>query len=177
MEAATEQLEASDVAAAAAGDARAFERLYRRHVGRVHGLARRMAGPHAADELTQDIFVRAWEKLDTFRGEAAFGSWLYRLGVNVIYNRQRKAGARARRIIASEAAVAAAPAPRRRLEAVLDFEEAIEKLPEGARQVFVLHDVEGYKHREIAQLLDVTAGTSKSQLHRARMLLREQMDR
>lgn len=169
--------ERSDVALAAGGDPAAFERLYRRHVARVHGLARRMAGPEAADEITQDVFVRTWEKLHTFRGDAAFGSWLHRLAVNVIHSRHRKAGARRARLVPSETAVEAAPAPRRTPELAVDFESAVERLPDGAREVFVLHDVEGYKHREIADLLGVTSGTSKSQLHRARMILRDHLDR
>lgn len=166
-----------DVELAANGDARAFERLYRRHVDRVYSLACRMVGSEEADEITQDVFVRTWRKLDTFRGEAAFGSWLYRLAINVIYGRQRARSTRRKRYVGSELALSRAASPRRRVELTMDFDAAIQHLPDGARQIFVLHDVEGYKHREIAEMLEITQGTSKSQLHRARMILREHLDR
>ena len=169
--------EAADVALAAAGDQRAFERLYRLHVARIHSLARRMTGFEAdPDELTQDVFVRAWERLGTYRGEAAFGTWLHRLAVNVILNwRRSEASARGRVDEGTDAEM---------LEGVrsgggeaLDLENAIARLPPGARQVFVLHDVEGFKHEEIATMTGVTTGTSKAQLHRARMLLRAFLER
>jgi RNA polymerase sigma-70 factor (ECF subfamily) len=164
--------EASDATRAAGGDARAFERLYRTHVGRVHGLARRMAGDDLADELTQETFVRAWQKLWSFRGESAFGTWLHRVAVNVILARRAaRAGERVRQAGGTEVIETATARPVA-LDLALDFETAIRRLPDGARQVFVLHDVEGYKHEEIAGLLGVTSGTSKAQLHRARMLLR-----
>ena len=162
----------SDVALAAGGDQSAFERLYRTHVARIHSLARRMLGPSEADEVTQDIFVRAWQKLGQFRGEAAFGTWLHRLAVNVAIERRRSFAVQRARMTDDETAidfVATAPA---RSDLRVDFEHAIEQLPPGAREIFVLHDVEGYKHREIAAMLDVTSGTSKRQLHRARMLMR-----
>ncbi|MEW6320592.1 MAG: RNA polymerase sigma factor [Acidobacteriota bacterium] len=164
-----------DVVRAARGDAAAFERVYRAHMPRVFNLARRMAGPEAAEELTQDIFVRAWQKLATFRGESAFGTWLHRLAVNVIVERFRTLGtARARLLDDGEAVLdrAADTRPARSVDVGLDLEAAIARLPEGARTVFVLHDVEGYRHEEIGSLLGVSTGTSKSQLHRARMTLR-----
>jgi len=164
-----------DVALAANGDATAFERVYRAHVPRVHGLARRMAGPDAADELTQDVFVRAWQKLGTFRGESSFGTWLHRLAVNVIVERFRTIGvARGRFLSDSESVFEVTPAPpRSRPDLGMDLHTAIDRLPPGARTVFVLHDVEGYRHEEIAGMLGVSAGTSKSQLHRARQALRQ----
>lgn len=170
----SEQLarEAADVALAANGDAEAFERLYRTHVGRVYSLACRLAGSADADELTQDVFVRAWTKLGTFRGESMFGSWLYRLAVNVIYGRLRARTSERRRRVETEIPLERARARKDSAEIRLDFDVAIEQLPDGAREVFVLHDVEGYKHREIAEMVGITAGTSKSQLHRARMLMR-----
>ena len=168
--------ELADVRAAAFGDGAAFERLYRTHVPRVYALACRMAGSDRADELTQDVFVRAWEKLGTFRGEAAFGSWLHRLAVNLIYGRLRATGVRRGREVAGEIPLDRARARSDNVEIRLDFEVAIERLPAGARQVFVLHDIEGYKHREIAEMLEITPGTSKSQLHRARMLMRRHLD-
>lgn len=168
--------ELTDVRLAADGDPDAFERLYRRHVGRIYGLACRMMGAEGAGEATQDVFVRAWRKLDTFRGEAAFGSWLYRLALNVMFARQRRAATRRSRFMDSELAMERASGPGRPVELVIDFDTAIERLPEGARQVFVLHDVEGFKHREIADLMGISSGTSKSQLHRARMMLRAHLE-
>jgi RNA polymerase sigma-70 factor (ECF subfamily) len=134
------------------------------------------AEEHSA-EVTQDVFVRAWQKLHTFRGEAAFGSWLYRLAINVVYGRQRTLSTRRDRFVSNEIPLARASSKERTVELAMDFETAIECLPDGARQIFVLHDVEGYKHREIADMLEITQGTSKSQLHRARMILREHLDR
>ena len=166
-----------DAVLAAAGDARAFERLYHRHVPRIHNLARRMVGEDLANEVTQDVFVRAWEKLSTFRGDAAFGTWLYRVGVNVILGRRKKLGIWRERYVEGDDVIDRLSTNPKGGETRVDFEVAIQHLPDGARQVFVLHDVEGYKHREIAGQLDITEGTSKSQLHRARMILREHMDR
>jgi RNA polymerase sigma factor (sigma-70 family) len=165
-------LDAYDVALAAEGDEGAFERLYRRHVTRIYGLARRMAGPDDADELTQDAFVRAWQKIAQFRGEAAFGSWLYRVAISVILGHRRRLAIHRERMAPEEWGREGRPSHERSSEIGMDFDTAIERLPPRARRVFVLHDVEGYKHHEIARMLKITAGTSKSQLHRARMLLR-----
>jgi RNA polymerase sigma-70 factor, ECF subfamily len=165
----------SDVALAAGGDASAFERLYRTHVARIHSLTRRMLGSHEADEVTQDIFVRTWQKLGQFRGESAFSTWLHRLAVNVVIERRRSFAIQRGRMSDDPSAldmVTVAPA---RADLRVDFEAAIEQLPPGAREIFALHDVEGYKHREIAAMLDITTGTSKRQLHRARMLMRQHL--
>ena len=162
----------NDVALAAAGDASAFERLYRTHVGRIHSLTRRMLGSHEADEVTQDIFVRTWQKLGQFRGDSAFSTWLHRLAVNVVIERRRTFAINRERVADDASAldfVTVAPA---RSDLTMDFEHAIEQLPAGAREILVLHDVEGYKHREIASMLGIATGTSKRQLHRARMLMR-----
>jgi RNA polymerase sigma-70 factor (ECF subfamily) len=168
-----------DVVLAASGDAAAFERVYRAHVPRVHGLARRMAGADAADELTQDVFVRVWQKLGTFRGESAFGTWLHRLAVNVIVERFRALGVKRDRFLADgEPVLDVTPAPvRARPDLAMDLEAAIAELPDGARTIFVLHDVEGYRHEEIAGMLGISSGTSKSQLHRARQTLRTLLNR
>jgi RNA polymerase sigma-70 factor (ECF subfamily) len=165
-----------DVALAAAGDTSAFERLYRTHVARIHSLTRRMLGHHDADEVTQDIFVRTWQKLGQFRGDSQFSTWLHRLAVNVVIERRRSFAVQRERMSDDPTAldmVTVAPA---RADLTVDFEAAIERLPEGAREIFVLHDVEGYKHREIATMLSITSGTSKRQLHRARMLLRKHLN-
>ena len=170
------EAELADAALAASGDARAFERLYRTHSARVHSLARRMVSEDVADDLTQDVFVRAWEKLNTFRGESAFGTWLHRLAVNVILGRRQTLSTERQRFQPDPELddVAGGITPG---EWGVDFEEAIGRLPEGARQVFLLHDVEGYRHEEIATMLGIVAGTSKSQLHHARMALRKHLDR
>ena len=167
----------SDVALAAAGDASAFERIYKAHVARVHSLARRMLGPHEADEVTQDVFVRTWQKLGTFRGDAAFSTWLHRLAVNVVIERRRTYAVQRDRMADDPEALSYVSVPPARADLKVAFEQALEELPAGAREIFVLHDVEGYKHREIASLLDITSGTSKRQLHRARMLMRRQLVR
>ncbi|MCH7489575.1 MAG: RNA polymerase sigma factor [Gemmatimonadetes bacterium] len=165
-----------DATLAASGDAQAFERLYQTHVARIHGLARRMLGPDDADEATQDVFVRAWEKLGTFRGESAFGTWLHRVAINVVLGKRQKQAIRRDRFIDGDEPFERLPARTAPEGTSLDLESAIEHLPKGARQVFVLHDVEGYKHHEIAEMLGVTTGTSKAQLHRARMTLRKHLD-
>ncbi len=171
-EAAPVAVDLQDAARAAAGDTRAYERLYRAHVARIHGLVRRMLGADEATEVTQDVFVRAWQKIGTFRGEAAFGTWLHRLAVNVVLTRRAQLGSRRDRFIADEQVLENLPARPGSRDFGLDFEGAIARLPEGARHIFVLHDIEGYRHEEIAALLGVTSGTTKAQLHRARMLLR-----
>lgn len=173
----------SDVARAAAGDRGAFERLYQQNVNRVFSLCVRMvADRERAEELTQDVFVRAWEKLHLFRGESSFSTWLHRLTVNVVLNARKSDGRQKSRFEENDeetgmdayAGVVGMPlAP----GDLLDLEQAIAKLPPGARRVFVLHDVEGYKHEEIAEQLGVTSGATKAQLHRARLLLREALNR
>jgi RNA polymerase sigma-70 factor (ECF subfamily) len=169
--------DAVDATLAASGDASAFERLYRNHVNRIYGLVRRMLSDDDADEVAQDIFVRVWQKLGTFRGEAAFGTWLHRLAVNVILARRETLGIRRKRYLESDAVLETVPARRQGPELTMDFETAMARLPEGAREVFVLHDVEGYRHEEIAEMLGLATGTSKSQLHRARMALRQHLGR
>ena len=173
----------ADASLAASGDRQAFERLYHRHVNRVFSLCARMVADRTrAEELTQDVFVRAWEKLQLFRGESSFATWLHRLAVNVVLN-ERKTESRRRSRFEEEnaergmdgyAGVVGMTLPPGDL---LDLEEAITRLPPGARRVFTLHDVEGYKHEEIAEMLGVTTGATKAQLHRARLLLRQRLNR
>jgi RNA polymerase sigma-70 factor, ECF subfamily len=165
----------SDVARAAKGDVRAFEQLYRTHLPKVHGLVRRMAGGRDVDELTQDIFVRVWQKLGTFRGDSSFTTWLHRLAVNVVIERFRTETTRRQRLHDGEEIFETLSGPAASPDLPMDFEAALEKLPDGAREIFVLHDVEGYKHHEIGSLLGISAGTSKAQLHRARMILRRHL--
>jgi RNA polymerase sigma-70 factor (ECF subfamily) len=157
------------------GDLVAFERLYRDNERKVFGLCFRLSSdPALAEELTQEVFVRAWRKLSSFRGESAFSSWLYPLTVNVALSERRSRKRRDARIVATEDPASLERAPRTPApEAGFDLEKAMAALPPGARAVFVLHDVEGRTHEEIASLLGLAAGTSKAQLHRARRLLRE----
>lgn len=167
--------EGKDVTLAAEGNSRAFERLYRRHHSRVYSLALRMAGAEWAEDLTQEVFVRAWTKLETFRGDASFGTWLYRLAVNLILSRRKTLRRRRERHLEGDEVLSRLSARREHPGMAMDFETAIQKLPEGARRVFVLYEVEGYPHAEIAELMGISLGTSKSQLHRARMMLREHL--
>jgi RNA polymerase sigma-70 factor (ECF subfamily) len=157
------------------GDVTAFEQLYRENVRRVYALCFRMSSdPALAEELTQDVFVRAWQKLPSFRGDSAFSSWLYPLTVNVALTERRSRVRRTSRVFGTDdPAVFEKPESSPRPETGFDLEKAMATLPPGARSVFVLHDVEGYKHEEIAELTGVATGTSKAQLHRARKLLRE----
>ena len=167
------------VVRARAGDEAAFESLYREHAGRVYALCLRLSADRGrAAELTQDVFVRCWEKLATFRGESAFGSWLYRLAVNVVWMANRGDRRRENRVVP----VAEPDLHERDTGAAtaglgIDLERAIATLPEGAREVFVLYDVEGYSHDDIARMTGVAVGTSKAQLFRARRLLRERLER
>jgi RNA polymerase sigma-70 factor (ECF subfamily) len=167
-----------DVRLAAAGDVAAFERLYRRHVDRVYSLVSRMLEPELADEVTQDVFVRVWNKLSTFRGDAAFATWLHRVTVNLVLGRRKKLGIQRQRYHSDPQTVLDRTSGLRPKEALgAEFEAGMRRLPDRAREVFILHDVEGFKHREIAELLGVTTGTTKAQLHRARMLMREYLSR
>jgi len=166
-----------DAALAARGDVRAFARLYSGHSARIFNLARRMTTSESAVDITQDIFLRAWEKLGTFRGEAAFGTWLHRLAVNVILARRAALRVEKVRFRENDGALDSFPAKAGSWDLSMDFERAIEVLPEGAKLVFVLYDVEGYQHEEIAGMLGISSGTSKAQLHRARMILRRHLTR
>lgn len=158
-----------------AGDAAAERQLYEAHVDRVYRLAYRMAGDDAmAQDITQDAFVRAFDRIGDFRGDSAFGTWLYAIANSVALNTLRKVKRFERRETALDDAVQvgtydrrAEPDLRRRLR------EAIDRLPQKYRQVFLMHDVEGFKHHEIAETLGVQVGTSKAQLSRARAKLRE----
>lgn len=165
--------ELDDVALAAAGDTAAFERLYRRHLNRVHGLARWLVGPDEAEDAVQDVFIRLWEKLAQFEGRSAFGTWLHRLAVSVMLRRRETAGIRRKRHSAGEEGYETISSTPMTPDLRVAIEAAVDRLPDGAREVFVLHDMEGYRHEEIGDMLGFTSGTSRSQLHRARMMLRE----
>jgi RNA polymerase sigma-70 factor (ECF subfamily) len=167
------EAEADLVRRAAAGDARAFEALYRTHMRRVFGVIWRLVGgvEARAEELTQDAFVRAWQALPKFRRDSAFGTWMHRLAVNTaLMDLRSRAGAEALETDDAALQFQAAPASRRDLG--MDLEKVVARLPPRARAVLVLHDVEGWKHEEIADELGMAVGSSKAQLHRARGLLR-----
>ncbi|HZP68146.1 MAG TPA: sigma-70 family RNA polymerase sigma factor [Rudaea sp.] len=174
---ALEAAHASDVPAlvrrAAAGDTAAFERLYRDHVGRVYGAILRIVGMDRAraEELTQEAFVRAWQKLGSFRHESAFSTWLHRLGVNTALMDLR--GRRDDETADHETLEAAAGGEVPFCAAERgDLERVVAALPPRARAVLVLHDIEGWKHEEISAELGMAVGSSKAQLHRARGLVR-----
>ena len=164
---------------AQSGDVGAFELLYREHSPRHYALCLRLKAGDRADaaELLQDVFVKAWRRLDTFRGDCAFVSWLHRLAVNTMLETARSDQRRTARVLPMEDTSRLAGAARSSgVESRMDMESAIASLPKGARLAFVLHDVEGYQHQEIADQLSVTVGTVKAQLHRARRLLRERLE-
>ena len=160
------------------GELGAFEELYRQHSGRLFSLAVRMLGnPADAEDLLQEIFLSAHRKLESFRGEAALGTWLYRLAMNQILDHVRSRAARTGQLtVGLDDATVLADASGHRLadRAIdrIDLERALAELPEGCRAAFVLHDVEGLEHREVSDVLGIAEGTSKSQVHKARLRLR-----
>ncbi len=164
------------VAQAMQGDSKAFEALYRHHVGRIYALCLRLAGSRTvAEDCTQDAFVQAWKALPGFRGDSAFGSWLHRIAVNTVLARHRGAIRRSAWLHEGDDALDSVAAPNIRPDAAIDLDRAIAELPCGAREVFVLFAVEGYKHEEIAALTGLAVGTTKAHLHRARRLLRARL--
>jgi RNA polymerase sigma-70 factor (ECF subfamily) len=180
----SEMNEAEAIRLAQQGDAGAFERIYRLHSRRVYALCLRMVGNTAeAEDLTQDAFLQLFRKIGTFRGESAFSTWLHRLAVNVVLMKLRKKTLLATSLEESTDPDDEANGPRREIGAPdllltgsidrVHLGRAIEQLPPGYRQVFVLHDVQGFEHNEIAKLMECSIGNSKSQLHKARMRLRE----
>lgn len=171
-----EPSEADLIAGARAGDMTAFERLYRAHVARVHGLCLRMTRhQQTAEDLTQETFVNAWRSLSAFEGRSGFGTWLHRIAVNAVLGRIRKSKREHDRIQAvadtQPARVTTGDTGEMR-----DLAAAVDRLPEGARHVFVLHAVYGYSHDEAAEMLGIATGTSKAQMHRARRLLAQQLE-
>lgn len=168
----------SDAIAAAKGDRAAFERLYRAHTQRVYSVCMRMVtDSNKAEELTQDVFVRVWQKLPTFRGDSQVSTWLHRVAVNVVLTHQKSENAGKNRAVSDDEAIELTPGRGAFVGERLDLDAAIAGLPRGARQVFVLHDVEGFTHEEIGEQLGISPGGSKAQLHRARMLLRQALSR
>ena len=160
------------------GDIDAFEIVYRRHVTSVHALCRRMVpDDREATELVQEVFVRAWERLRSFRGESAFGTWLHRLAVNVVLERGRVLAREGARLLDADGeSVAHGRSREGQLDARMDIESAVAQLPAGARVVFVLHDMYGYSHDEIAKMTGIAASTARVQLWRARRALMRVLD-
>jgi len=160
------------------GDLAAFEDLYRAHAGKLFSLACRMLGnPADAEDLLQEIFLSAHRKLDGFRGESALGTWLYRLGTNHCLDYLRSRAARTTQLtdtLDDEPRLyeAASRGLAEQAVAKMDLERAVAQLPEGCRAAFVLHDVQGLEHGEVAEALGIAEGTSKSQVHKARLRLR-----
>ena len=168
--------EATWVRQAQRADAQAFEALYRLHVDKVYGLCLRMTGNVSeAEDCTQEAFILAWNKLAKFRGDSAFSTWLHRIAVNAVLGRIRKSKREHDRIQAvadtQQARVTTGDTGEMR-----DLAAAVDRLPEGARHVFVLHAVYGYSHDEAAEMLGIATGTSKAQMHRARRLLAQQLE-
>ena len=156
-------------------DSAAFEKLYRLHVGKVYGLCLRMTGnPSEAEDCTQEAFIQVWNKLEKFRGDSKFATWVHRVAVNSVLGRMRKSRREQDRI----RAVSDIAPPRESIGdsgGLQDMEVAINELPSGARHVFVLHAVYGYSHDETGNMLGIATGTSKAQLHRAKRLLAQQL--
>lgn len=180
----TELPEAEAIRLAQQGDAAAFERIYRLHNRRVYSLCLRMVGNTAeAEDLTQEAFLQLFRKISTFRGESAFSTWLHRLAVNVVLMRLRKKTGSESSLeeVTEPDEESGGPrkdfgAPDLKLSGSIDrvnLRRAVEQLPAGYKAIFVLHDVQGYEHNEIADILGCSIGNSKSQLHKARMRLRE----
>lgn len=172
-------IDETDIAARARdGDMAAFEQLYRRHVGRVHAVCLRLAGNRTlAEECTQDAFVRAWESLAKFRGESSFGTWVHRIAVNTVLERHRTQLRQAAWVTTkSDEILEAVPAEESDPGHSIDLEQCIAGLPAAARMVFVLFDVEGRSHEEIAEMTGLAVGTSKAHLHRARRILRARLE-
>ena len=157
-------------------DQGAFEALYRLHVDKVYGLCLRMTGNAAeAEDCTQEAFIQAWTKLEKFRGDSAFGTWMHRVAVNTVLGRMRK-DKREHDRIQAVSEVAPAPDSIGDSSGLRDLEDAMNRLPSGARHVFVLNAVYGYSHDETGDMLGIAPGTSKAQLHRAKRLLAQQLD-
>ncbi|HEX4565006.1 MAG TPA: RNA polymerase sigma factor [Vicinamibacterales bacterium] len=160
------------------GELGAFDELYKAHSGRLYSLACRMLGnPADAEDLLQEIFLSAHRKLDSFRGDAALGTWLYRLGMNQILDHVRSRAGRAGQItdgLDDATTIADASGHRLADRAIdrIDLEHALGELPPGCRAAFLLHDVDGLEHREVSEVLGIAEGTSKSQVHKARLRLR-----
>jgi RNA polymerase sigma-70 factor (ECF subfamily) len=159
------------------GDVEAFERIYRTHSPAVYALCRRMVGDERESrDLVQDVFVRTWQRLTTFRGQSALGTWIHRLAVNVVLEQLRSAKRDTLRFIDDDDDALPSSTNERQLDTAMDLDRALVRLPAGARSVFVLHDIHGYSHDEIAQMTGIAPGTARAQLWRARRALMRLLD-
>ena len=172
--------EISWVEKARGGDAQAFEKLYRKYCDRIYALCWRLCGRDAglAEDLVQEAFLRAWNKLHLFRGESSFGTWMHRLAANVALSDRRIRLRKVMLEVSMDETVARTAIGARDITQGLrsDLEQAISRLPERARSVLILYDIEGYQHAEIAEITGMAVGTSKAQLHRARKLVRKALE-
>ncbi|MGH9947189.1 MAG: RNA polymerase sigma factor [Pyrinomonadaceae bacterium] len=165
--------------AAAKGDMAAFEEVYQRHHRRVYSICLRMLqNSHEAEDLTQDVFIQLYRKIGSFRGDSAFTTWLHRMTVNQVLMHFRKRNVKYEKVTEEgetpDQIVSGTSDPEKmRIVDKIALEHAIEQLPSGYKNVFVLHDVEGFEHEEVARILGCSVGTSKSQLHKARLKLRK----
>ena len=158
------------------GDRAAFRQIYEKYVSRMYALALRMAGnTQAAEDLTQEIFIRVWNKIGLFNGKSSFHTWITRVAINVILNQVRSRGTnkeldinKLTRLTANESAYDR--------ETIMDLENAVSRLPPRARLVLILHDIEGYKHNEISRMAGIAEGTSKALLHKARKMVRKELN-
>ena len=168
---------------AAKGDINAFEEIYQRHHRRVYSICLRMLqNSHEAEDLTQDVFIQLYRKIGSFRGDSAFTTWLHRMTVNQVLMHFRKRNVKFEKVTEEgetpeQIAPGTSNPDRMRIVDRIALENAIEQLPDGYRNVFVLHDVEGFEHEEVAEILGCSVGTSKSQLHKARLKLRRLLKR
>jgi len=158
------------------GDQAAFEGLYRQHVAKIYGLALRLCGrPRPAEELTQDAFVQAWKNIRGFKFKSSFRTWMHRITVNCYLQEQRCESSRRSRWLPdpSDTLISMSGDSGQAINLQIDLESAIDQLPPGARMILILHDIEGYRHQEIAEMLNLSVGTSKTQLQRARTIIKE----
>lgn len=157
------------------GDSKAFKQLYELHCGKVFALCLRMTGnKNKANDLTQDVFVRVWKNINSFRGESLFSTWIYRITVNVVLIDKRTENNFTKRFTGFHSTLINKLSSKQN-SIKIDLENAIGKLPKQAKLIFIMHEIEGYKHEEIAEMLKISDGTSKAQLHRARKILRKEL--
>ena len=173
--------EAELVRSAQNGDGRGFKRLFDENVNRIYAFCLRMSSsPQLAEEITQDVFVKAWENLHKFRGESKFTTWLHSIAVNEFLTQKRIEKRFMQRYTTTDDVLKYdrhGEKPEVHFNTNIDIENAISSLPEQAKMVLILHDIEGYKHKEIAEMINIEVGTSKAHLHRARKILREELSK
>lgn len=161
------------------GDGNGFKQLFDLNVNRIYAFCLRMsANPQLAEEITQDVFVKAWENLHKFRGESKFSTWLHSIAINEFLTKKRTEKRFIQRFTTTDDITKydrRGEKPEIHFNTNIDLENAISSLPAQAKAVLILHDIEGYRHREIAEMINIEVGTSKAHLHRARKILREEL--